>query len=408
MTSTTISNPSFETLYKKNNKGKVTVWSVWMEPAANNAYEVVCEYGEQDGKKIQHRKQISEGKAKRTVMEQAFLEARSKWNEKHDREGYRPSVILDVSNHVFIAPTAPLRPMLANTYESAKVTASTTKGRAYRMPFPCFLQRKLDGIRCIAKLGAENHVVMESRKGTEFMYFDHIRSTILHLFDHLFLPRDLHLDGELYSDSLPFEIISGVVRQKKENKKTNEQDRVHMRQIKYYVYDVYLPSRPEATFQERLEILQTIQTACQANGDVQIVQTEQAREQADIKKKHDEYVAEGFEGIMLRDPIGIYEPNKRSKYLQKYKEFMEEEFRIVGFHDGEGIDQGLVIWECALGSPEGGKTFSVKPKGSHEARRLAFETAQDQIGKLLTVIFQEYSSDGVPRFPVGKAIRIDL
>jgi ATP-dependent DNA ligase len=35
--------------------------------------------------------------------------------------------------------------------------------------------------------------------------------------------------------------------------------------------------------------------------------------------------------IRVRDKNGIYEPNKRSKYLQKYKKFMEEEFKIIGF-----------------------------------------------------------------------------
>ena len=27
------------------------------------------------------------------------------------------------------------------------------------------------------------------------------------------------------------------------------------------------------------------------------------------------------------------------------------------------------------------------------------------INKLLTVIFQEYTADGIPRFPIGKSIR---
>jgi hypothetical protein len=36
-----------------------------------------------------------------------------------------------------------------------------------------------------------------------------------------------------------------------------------------------------------------------------------------------------------------------------------------------------------------------------------FHQAMSMIGKKLTVIFQEYTNDGVPRFPVGKAIRIN-
>ena len=105
---------------------------------------------------------------------------------------------------------------------------------------------------------------------------------------------------------------------------------------------------------------------------------------------------------MIRDKDGIYELNKRSKYLQKFKEFIEEEFKIVGFHEGTGDEKGAIIWDCVTKDK---KTFAVRPKGTFESRKKLYEDGGKYIGKSLTVIFQEYSSDGVPRFPVGKAIR---
>jgi DNA ligase OB-like domain len=62
----------------------------------------------------------------------------------------------------------------------------------------------------------------------------------------------------------------------------------------------------------------------------------------------------------------------------------------------------MVIWECKTGC---GKLFSVKPRGTFEERRIMFNNASTQIGLFLTVIFQEYSADGIPRFPVGKSVR---
>jgi len=82
---------------------------------------------------------------------------------------------------------------------------------------------------------------------------------------------------------------------------------------------------------------------------------------------------------------------------------MEEEFEIVGFHDGEGVDRELVIWDCIT---KEGKQFSVRPRTTFEERRRLFKEASNYLGKYLTVIFQEYSPDMIPRFPVGKAIRI--
>jgi DNA ligase-1 len=81
---------------------------------------------------------------------------------------------------------------------------------------------------------------------------------------------------------------------------------------------------------------------------------------------------------------------------------LENEFEIIGFHEGEGDDIGTVIWECKIDDL---KIFSVKPKGSREIRRDYFLNAANYIGKKLTVIYQEMTADGIPRFPVGKEIR---
>jgi len=81
---------------------------------------------------------------------------------------------------------------------------------------------------------------------------------------------------------------------------------------------------------------------------------------------------------------------------------MEEEFKIVGFHEGSGDEKGSVVWDCIT---KDDKTFAVRPKGTFESRKKLFDDGKKYIGKLLTVIFQEYSGDGVPRFPVGKGIR---
>jgi DNA ligase-1 len=162
-----------------------------------------------------------------------------------------------------------------------------------------------------------------------------------------------------------------------------------------------MSDKPMTIFKERMKILKDI---FEKNTTTLIheVKTEIVGNLEEIKNKHSEYVKDGFEGIIIRDQGGIYEPNKRSKYLQKYKEFMEEEFEIIGFHDGEGVDKELVIWDCMT---KEGKIFAVRPRASFEERKRLFKEAKNHIGKQLTVIFQEYSSDLIPRFPVGKAIR---
>jgi ATP-dependent DNA ligase len=307
-------------------------------------------------------------------------------------------------------------PMLANTFLEKNYTeASTTRG--YKIPFPAFVQRKYDGIRCIARTDHLKNVILESRKSTKFSHITHIEFFLKLFFEQAGLllqgrsgemnpPTNLYFDGELYCDSLPFETINGCVRL---TKVVTDEERANINKLQYHIYDCYMQDKPNASFKQRTAFLKEVfdkvreEDALRTSANMICeVETEVVASLKEIKAKHAQYVESGFEGIMIRDPSGIYEPNKRSKYLQKYKEFMEEEFEIVGFHDGEGVDKEMVIWDCVT---KEGRRFAVRPKTTFEERKRLFKEAASYIGKQLTVVFQEYSPDLVPRFPVGKAIR---
>ena len=87
------------------------------------------------------------------------------------------------------------------------------------------------------------------------------------------------------------------------------------------------------------------------------------------------------------------------------KNMIDEEFTIIGFHDGIGIDKGAVIWDCIT---KDGKEFSATPSWPKEYRKKIFKEADKYIGKKITIKFQEYTEDGKPRFPIAKAIREDI
>ena len=90
------------------------------------------------------------------------------------------------------------------------------------------------------------------------------------------------------------------------------------------------------------------------------------------------------------------------------KSMMDKEFPIVDFKEGKGQDIGTVIWICSINDAAAASPnmeFSVRPRGTRDERKVWFENAGTFIGKMLTVRFQEWSKDGIPRFPVGIAIR---
>ncbi len=135
---------------------------------------------------------------------------------------------------------------------------------------------------------------------------------------------------------------------------------------------------------------------------VKLVETVEVNSEEEIQKYHDKWVQEGFEGIIIRNKDGKYKVKHRSKDLQKYKEFKDEEFEIIGGHEGTGSDAGTVVFEVKTQS---GKTFSVRPRGTKELRSAMLQDLKSLIGKELTVRYQELSEDGIPIFPVGIEVR---
>ena len=380
--------PIFPTLYIFNNNNKIYQWSIEIKPK-DDIYTIVTKHGEKDGKLVIHEKDITEGKVKRSVLEQAIQDAKRKWENKKEKELYVETLENSTSKSVVV------RPMLANTFSHDVYNGSS---RAFKISFPAFIQKKYDGIRCISYI-KDGIVILESRKGIPFQNFTLLKEELKELFTHM--PPDFYFDGELYTNKLDFETISGLIRL--HEKKIKPEDIELINKIEYHIYDFIDMNQKELSYHLRHEYITTfLNENTTSNSLCKNVETIKIDKLEDIKVYHDKFVQEGYEGIMIRDMNGPYEVNKRSKYLQKFKEFMEDEFKIVGFHEGTGDEKGSIVWNCIT---KDGKTFAVRPKGTFESRQKLFNDGNQYIGKLLTVIFQEYSSENIPRFPVGKGIR---
>jgi DNA ligase-1 len=228
--------------------------------------------------------------------------------------------------------------------------------------------------------------------------FSRLRKTFPHM-EHILaemaqLPEDLILDGELYTNELTFQEIVGLV--KKETLKAGDAEK--QLKIKYHVYDL-IANHPYETRKGMLAAL----FASHRFQHLVLVPTSRCESEAQMKLQHNAYVADGFEGIMLRAPSGDYK-HSRSADLLKYKEFFDAEYEVVGFKEGEGQEKGCVLWMCRT---EEGRTFHCRPRGTRESRIELFQNGGDYVGKKLTVRYQELTSseEKVPRFPVGIAFR---
>ena len=81
---------------------------------------------------------------------------------------------------------------------------------------------------------------------------------------------------------------------------------------------------------------------------------------------------------------------------------MDEEATIQKVISGKGREAGKAL----LGVRDiRGNFFFVRPSYPFKEREKWFEDPSLVLNKKMTIVFQELSEDGVPRFPVGKCIR---
>jgi len=366
----------FPTLYKMDSAGRIRMWKIWCYEQ-DGRYYYSQKHGLIDGKKQTTRTEVKSGKNigksnETSVVEQTTLEAESLWKKQRDRKGYSEN----------IPSSVPLRPMLAKTFSLENTS------------FPVYVQPKLDGIRCLVYKDGDS-IKLISRQGKEFVALQHLQSEpTLHTF---FLQNpSCVLDGELYNHDLcdDFQQLVSAIKRDKPSKWTDR--------IQYHIYDVYNKDIPKLTFECRLNIILSINKS----KHIVLVDTNLVTHKDTIDLMYNKYTKNGYEGIMLRNKDGIYELNKRSSYLQKYKKFIDMEFKIVGAIENKGKQQGQCTLICETVD---GTQFGVKPKGTDEERQEYWQRWLDGSlkNKMLTVRFFSWtnSKPPVPRFPVGIAIR---
>lgn len=362
-------------LYKRDTTGKIRTWQIEQDfekyrmlSGAEHGVLVASTWTVATGK--------NEGRANETnSITQAEFEIEAAYTKKI-KEGYRYDK-KEVDNIDLI------KPMLAKNY----------KDYEKKLKFPVIVQPKLDGIRClITKSG------MFSRKGEKIISCPHILSALAPVFQD---NPDIIIDGELYNHEFmaDFNTLASIIRKTKpEEVRKNLVESAN--KIQYHIYDVL--DQNLSWFERVTPII----TKLMVMGDsIKFLESHTAQNAEEIDKLYSTFVELGYEGVMVRDPVAGYEP-KRSVALLKYKEFMEEEFTIVGVEEGVGNRSGMAGAINML--TKDNKPFKATPMGTDEHRRQLLKDAARVINAHGTVKFFHYTPDGIPRFPVFKAVRFDV
>ncbi|GAG62671.1 unnamed protein product, partial [marine sediment metagenome] len=135
-------------------------------------------------------------------------------------------------------------------------------------------------------------------------------------------------------------------------------------------------------------------------GTFKILQAYTANSINDIDKYHDQFVSEGYEGIMIRrygsveEKLSRYRPN-RNNSLVVHKLFQDEKVVIIGYDSD--TDGGIKFMVRDTRNNE----FHVKHRESVKTRQEWYKNGDKFINKNLTIRYQKLSDKGIPIIPIG-------
>lgn len=361
-------------LEKKNQNGVPVMWEAWTE-----GNKTTYRYGQVGGKIQTKIETVKAGKNigkinEKTAADSALFIAETKALKKI--EGGYELIKGAISEHETKQEkdrSIPA-PMLAHEYQK----------QGKKLSKQIFVQPKFDGIRGLFDLETGFGY---SRNGKRIMGVPHVEEQI----KKLKTKGIRFIDGELYTPELTFEDIISVTKKTK-----TLADEKLRNKICLYAFDVIAEDKT-LVFEKRVQLL------TQVDGQQKNIKISECKviENApkNIEHMHNEFVDDGYEGIMLRNNTP-YE-NKRSYNLQKYKHFFDAEYTVIGFEQQENEDTlGALICEDAQK-----RVFKARPKMTHAAKQEIWDNQKKYLGKRVTVKYQELTSYGIPRFPVAIAFR---
>ena len=316
-----------------------------------------------------------------TDENQAYFELNSTEKKQRDK-GYNDEGVVAVD-------ALPL-PMLAKPFDQA----------GHRITYPCTLQHKYDGNRCLS-----DGKTAWSRKKIEF-----IPQVVAHLIGNgasqsdgqvtLFMllgdtndcggklntvigGKTYIVDGEL--------IMPHGTNLQQTNSAIKKFDAKTSPKLIYRIYDVI----SDLSYPERYEICRQIVEQSN-NPQIVLAPVVLAECEEDIFAFHETCKKQGWEGAIIRLHGEGYRIGQRVTQLIKLKDFVDAEFQVVRVEENErGKYNGTAKLICLTAE---GKEFAALPIGTIEYKKELVAKASEVIGTFWTVRYQALTDEGKPTF----------
>lgn len=267
---------------------------------------------------------------------------------------------------------------LAEKYEKDKASK-------YKKYF--FYSPKYDGLRSLFYSNC-----FHSRENKPFEGFEFIAEEAKIIADHFKL--DL-IDGEFFSPEIDFEEIQSAVMSK------SEADKKQKELIRFNVFAVVNDEILRENTKKMIELMENIEKFIKEKElkYINIVpQKYIVNDPEEIHKRCEELVEAGYEGIMLRDPDVPYD-FKRSRALMKYKLWIEDDFIITGYFEGEGKLANM-LGGIYVRSRDGKIVSKVGTGFSEKMRKKLWEEREKLAGEIVEIKYWDFTENNSLRFPV--------
>ena len=269
------------------------------------------------------------------------------------------------------------------------------------------IEVKLDGVRVITIVYPSGAVSMFSRNGKELVNFPHI---VKQFAKHAKLLKEpMVFDGEVMSSS--FQDLMRQVHRKSDVESgdavLNLFDILTLADFQAGVChhsQIDRSNSLQAWYRPIQDHLPNIQVLGQVLLDLDTA--EGAQEFSAINASA---IAGGYEGIMIKDPAGIYEC-KRSVAWLKQKPYIEVSLTVVGTEEGTGKNAGRLGALIVEGTDDGKLIRTNVGSGLSDADRIGYWAARDNlVGHIVEVradaVTQNQDGSFSLRFPRFKGFR---
>ena len=373
-------------------------------------YIIQRSYGQVQGKNtLSPEIIVDKTKQKRNWREQYTLQFNSEVKkfldkgyievEKHPNE-YEESELDALFGDVKTNQYGVIKPQLAK--QSEKVTNTKIFDNEW------MISRKLDGVKALFYY-KNGKIHTASRGGEDYDCATiHIR-TYKPLVEFFKEYPNVILDGELFVRGKSLQQISGAARMEK-----NAYD---CEWLQYWVYDCYVTNGSEIPAKDRqaflIDVLNKKYGIFVYNATdlddltdcVRLLHQDIVSGWNNMIDYHNQFVGEGFEGAVIKDPSKPYKPGSRGNQLIKIKMYQSEDFKVIDYELGlRGSEDMTFI--CEL---EDGRTFKAMPVGDRAVKAEYVENFESKYrGHKAECTFFNYSDDGIPTQPKLRIFRFDL